>query len=288
MTLISILIGLALEYFLGALDSLRNYTWFNRYSQWLELKCSKYTFWNGPAGVLLTLALPLLALGLISFWLDSISIILSLLLAILVFVYSLGPEINTFLDSYLLALGENNEEEIGKHEELLVGDNDNEELDEAIIIQSILIRSHEHLFGIIFWFILLGMTGALLYSLVVRMNARFTGIHGGYADSIRDLNRILMWPSARLQAMGCALSGSLVEALEGWKNVEGHTLDCSEQIIAKSGLGALQYQPQPMEDEDSKEQHLSLCIQETQSLINRTLIVWLTALGVMTIGGWLS
>ena len=31
-----------------------------------------------------------------------------------------------------------------------------------------------------------------------------------------------------------------------------------------------------------------VCIQETQALINRTLIVWLTALGIMTLGGWLA
>ena len=39
MNLISILAGLAMEYFLGPLDRFRDSTWFETYMNWLEL-CS--------------------------------------------------------------------------------------------------------------------------------------------------------------------------------------------------------------------------------------------------------
>ena len=116
---------------------------------------------------------------------------------------------------------------------------------------------------------------------------KFNDIHGGYADAVRDLHCILLWPSARIQALGFALSGSLVDGLDGCRNVSGNTLDCSEELIGTSGLGAIQYEPESVEEDDTTESYVD-CIQETQALINRTLIVWLTALGIMTLGGWLS
>ncbi|MFQ5661008.1 MAG: hypothetical protein ACE5GZ_11325 [Gammaproteobacteria bacterium] len=289
MTLLSILIGLALEYFLGALDRIRNFTWFDQYSEWLELRCSHYSIWPGPAGVLLTLAGPLLVLMLIASGLGRISVVITFFLTVFIFVYSLGPELNNLINRYVAALEGDNDTEIREIEERLTCVSPADEEGKVTVIKSILIRAHEHIFGIIFWFIVLGMTGAMLYCLVVRMKYKFNEIHGGYADAIRDLHSLLMWPSARLQALGYALGGSLVDALEGWREVDGYTLDCSEEIIATSGLCAIQFQTS---DPDAGVEGMSNtyieCIREAQALVNRTLIVWLTALGIMTLGGWLA
>ena len=54
MTLLSILVGLGLEYFLGTLDRIRNFVWFEKYCGWLELRCNRLSFWDGPIGVLIT------------------------------------------------------------------------------------------------------------------------------------------------------------------------------------------------------------------------------------------
>jgi membrane protein required for beta-lactamase induction len=132
------------------------------------------------------------------------------------------------------------------------------------------------------------MLGALLYCLVVRLEEKFEDIHGGYADAVRNLHLLLMWPSARLQALGFAISGSLVDAIEGWRSVEGNSLSISTEIIATSGIWALQYRSElGSEFSDDIESYIHW-LSEAQSLANRTLIVWLTILGVMTIGGWLA
>lgn len=277
MTLISILIGLGLEYYLGTLDQFRNYTWFDRYCAWLELKCSKYDFWSGSLGVLLTLFLPLLMLFLLGMALDAISVILLYIFIICVFVYSLGSSLNILLNNYIDAI-ENGDESTRQTIELqLTGKVDN---DSSSIVGSILVRAHDHVFGVIFWFIVLGMFGAVLFSLVVKLNNRFEEIHGGYGDTIRNLYKILLWPSARLMAIGFALGGSLVHALDGWRQIQGFTLDVSRELIVTSGACSMQFQAKGEEDDLD-------CIQETQALLNRSLIVWLTVLGIMTIGGWL-
>ncbi|MFT5132635.1 MAG: AmpE protein [Gammaproteobacteria bacterium] len=290
MTLISILLGMALEYFLGALDHLRNRDWFDQYNRWLEARFSANALWEGPTGVLLTLAPPLALLVLIAHLLAGVSVIFAYLMAIVVFVYSLGPDFNTLINTYIHALEEGDKAAVEQIEGSLFFHelSDDKEQREKTAIETVLLCAHEHIFGVIFWFITLGMLGALMYCLVVRLEDRFEDIRGGYADAIRNLHHLLMWPSARLQALGFALGGSLVDALEGWRSVEGDSLSISKEIIATSGLWALQYQPELTSEFNNETESYINWIKEAQALANRTLIVWLTILGVMTLGGWLA
>jgi AmpE protein len=290
MTLISILLGLALEYFLGSLDHVRNFVWFDQYGRWLERRGSRYSWWNGPVGVLVTLLFPVLALLAAGYLLGRASIILVFLLSVAVFVYCLGPDLNAILKHYIKSAKQH--EETGEDDEVSVeldlrAESAQEGYDEEASIGAILFRSHENIFSILFWYIVLGMAGALLYRLVVRLENRYDGIHGGYAEAIRNLHRIMMWPSARVQAFSFGLGGSFMHAVESWRGVGGHTLDCSADVISHSGMGALQYEHTESGDEEAdRAAHLEW-INETRALINRTLLIWLTILGILTIGGFL-
>ena len=290
MTLISILLGLALEYFLGALDHMRNRDWFDNYMRWLESRCSRHAFWDGPLGVLLTLVPPLALLLLLGHLLASLSPVLAWMLAVAVLVYSFGPDFNTLINGYVHALEQGDTAALQRYEEVLFEEElptDIEEKEKKAI-ESVLQCAHEHIFGVLFWFIALGMLGALLYCLVLRLQDKFDGIHGAHSEAAMNLHKILMWPSTRLQALGFALGGSLVDALEGWRSVEGESLDISGDIVTTSGLWALQYRTlSASEFEDENSAYINW-LTEAQALANRTLIVWLTILGVMTIGGWLA
>lgn len=284
MTLITILIGLALEYFAGSLDQLRNFRWFDHYQRWLELRCSRFATWQGPVGVLVTLAPPLLALFFAGRILGNINIGLTALLSLAVFVYSLGPNLHSLINAYLAALEQDDEAEMQRLETLLLVKTPPGKRPGYDMISSILLRSHDYLFGVLFWYVVLGMTGALLYALVIRMNDKFGELRGGYGAAARKLYKILAWPSARLQALGFALGGSLVDALDGWHHVQGDSLSASRDILVSAGLGAVQYSDAAAGEEMSDVEW----IREAQALINRALIVWLTVLGIMTIGGFLQ
>ncbi len=288
MNLISILAGLAMEYFLGPLDRFRDSTWFETYMNWLELKCLRSPVWDGPVGVLLTIALPVTALLLVSSLLGEISVVLPFLLSILVFVYCLGPNIDTHLNNYVQAIEGNMVEDIAVIEGSLNLKSDNQQYQGAEIVPIALLRAHDSIFGVIFWFIVLGMSGALLFSLSLILKRKFEGIRSGYAIAIDELHNILIWPSTRLLAVGFALSGSLVDTLEAWRKVEGDTFNCSQQVMIMAGLGALQYAEEAPEDDDHARTRYVQWIREVQALINRTLVIWLTALGILTLGHILS
>ena len=288
MNLISILLALALEYFLGPMDRFRNFQWFENYLNWLELKCQQHSFWDGNLGVLITIGVPIITLLIVDLVLGEIFIGLSFVLSILVFVYCLGPDLNILLSNYTQSLEGNIEEDIAVIESNLNLKSGENQYDETQTISAILIKTHEHIFGVLFWFIILGMAGALLFSLSLLLKTRYEGVHGGFANATGELFKILIWPSSRLLAMGFALSGSLVDTMDRWRKVEGDTCDISQQIISESGLAALQYQENQVADQDLAKDNYIQCIKETQALINRCLIVWLTILGLMTLGGILS
>lgn len=288
MNLISILLGLAMEYFMGPLDRFRNTVWFDSYTNWLELKCQRSPMWNGPIGVIITIAAPMAVLLILSGLLGEISIVLPYILAILVFVYSLGPNLDTLLNNYIQALEGDIVEDVAVIEERLNLNPDPQHYEGTQIISATLIRAHDYIFGVIFWFVVLGMSGALLFSLTLLLKRKFDGIRSGYSIAVDELYNILVWPSTRLLAIGFALSGSLVDTLEAWRKVEGDTFNCSQQVMVMSGLGALQYEEYQQDDDEGAKQRYIQLIKETQALINRTLVIWLTALGILTLGNILS
>jgi membrane protein required for beta-lactamase induction len=288
MTLIILLIGLALETFYGVFFKYRRFEWLITVFQWLEKQFSRFPFWDGVPGVLITLAVPMFALLIIDYGLGELLLPLSFLFTLVVLVYSLGPDdLNTQLDDYIHACETGNTIQAQQLATNVIGQEiqDNED-QERVLIESVLIQAQQRLFAVIFWFIILGAFGALLYRLVTELKNELAGIHGGYADAIRDLHHILSWPSARLLALGFALSGSLVHAFEGWSSAEATSFEVNDSVIQASGLGAIQYEP--LSPEPGDEDEAGLWIREVQGLINRTLIVWLSVLGVMTLVGWLA
>ena len=288
MILITILLGLALMYFLGPMDRFRNYEWCDVYVNWLELKCQRFSLWDGHVGMLVTVALPILALLLVDFLLAELFIGLSYMLAVLIFVYCLGPDLNILLSNYTAAIEGNIQDDMNEIESTLEIDSSNNMYDETAAISAVLLRAHEYVFGVVFWFIILGMSGAVLFSLTLFLKHRFEGVHGNYSDSVQEFYKILIWPSSRLLAIGFALSGSLVDTLDRWRNVEGDSLSNSLDIIIETGMGALQYQPSTPSNEVEIRESYVRCIKEAQSLVNRSLIVWLTILGLLTLGGILG
>ena len=287
MTLIIILLALAIELFVGVTSDFRQFGWFENYFQWLENKISHHTLWNSAFGVIITLAGPLLIIWVVAGLLERF-LLFSFLFALAVLIYCFGQNfLNSELDEYIKALEEKDNEKINELENKLFqpGDSDNEE---QLFIEQILVKTNERLFAVLFWFLVLGPFGALMYRLAVHLHVTQTDIHGGYSDSVHDLYNILNWPVARLLALGNALSGNLVDAIEAWREAESESFQVNEEVIKTSGLGALQYRPGISSIDDSIENERYYWMQSLQGLLNRTLIIWLTIVGLISIAGWIG
>lgn len=295
MTLIALLLVLAIERFIGAVDHLRHLDWFRSYVAWCENKLSQQRLWQGPLGVIVILLPPLLLLILISYGLHELTPVLDFILACAVLLYCLGPaDLGHQVTHYT--------------EALQAGDHDAAETARAAFINhrwmhygplgctlaSLLEQANVRLFAVLFWFAVLGPVGALLYRLSAELYRHYHGVHGGFADSMRDLYNLLNWPTTRLSALGFALAGHLVDALEGWREAEARSLAVNEEVLIESGLNALQFNQDaaapvsPVLDSSDGEPQTDDIIEwvgMARSLENRTLIVWLCVLAVMTIAG---
>lgn len=289
MTLIILLCGLAMEYFLGVLDDVRQMVWFDRYSDWLENKLVQSSYWNSAGGIIMTLAGPLLLVLLIDYGLKNIFSPLSYLFALAVLLNSIGPKfLDASLSAYVEALDAEDDVQARHYagefcQSLAAPDSVK---DEQEIIECIFVQANERLYAVIFWFIVLGPFGAMLYRLANILKTKYQDIHGDYADSAKQLSSILNWPSVRLFALGNALAGNMIEAMEAWRVNEDSSFDANEAVLVASGLGALHYRPETNTEEGKVDR--SHWIRAAQGLINRTLIVWLTVLGIMTIAGVLA
>lgn len=287
MTLIFILLALGLDFFLGSLERFRNYNWFTALFYFMEKRLAHYKVWDGSFGLLLLLAIPVSALIIIACALNNLSAILEGVLTLVILIYCLAPEaLDNRLDNFIQAIEDGDAENISSLSDELIDVNviDDEDANEKAVIKSALVEAHKRSFAVIFWFLILGVVGALLYRLVNEINDELQEIRGGFADSAKILLNILEWPSSRIMIIAMALAGSLSDVFSGWKRSEHLSLDVNHDVIIKAGLGALQYMPEV----DVPDRDKSYWIDELKALINRTLIICLAILGIMTLSGKLG
>jgi membrane protein required for beta-lactamase induction len=299
MILIAILLALIVEYQAAGLDRVRRFEWFAAYVSWLENRLSGRRWWRGAAGVLAVLAPLLLAVALLTQWLQGVSPVLALLFATCVLVGCLGPrslERELSECNELLARGEVIDARPVLTRLAYPAGRDHPSVDE--ILAGILVQACDRLLGVLFWFVVLGPLGALWYRLAAELYTRHGEIRGGFADAVYRLHQLLNWPVARLGAAGYALAGSLVDAIEGWRSAEAASLAVNETVLRESGLGALQYRQiyshpgEPAPDEAGDPEHpvedLRDWLAAAHGLVNRMLFIWLTILGLMTLGYWIG
>jgi membrane protein required for beta-lactamase induction len=279
---------MAFEHFVGVDDKLRRFAWFHDYVRWLENRLGQQSVWKGAGGILITLAGPLLVVALITAALAKLFLPLAWLFSLVVLIYSLGPRyLNPQLDELIEALEEGEWERI---KDLMSAFSDDAEAfqSDQELLENIFIEANERLFGVLFWFIVLGPFGAILYRLACILREQQGDIHGHYAQSAQDLYNILNWLPARLFTLGNAVTGNMVDAIEGWRESEKQSLSANEDVICSGGLGALSYQPQENVDEESILNDRIYWLRAIQGLLNRTLLAWLTVLGIMTLSGWMA
>jgi adenosylcobinamide-phosphate synthase len=110
-------------------------------------------------------------------------------------------------------------------------------------IEEALVASHRHVFGPVFWFVVLGPAGAVLYRLALLLNARWgrTGEDdfGAFGQFSRRAFFIVDWLPTRLTATAFAVVGDFEDAVFCWRTQAGTWPDTGNGILLASGAGAL-------------------------------------------------
>ncbi len=291
MNLLVILFALGAEKLFPGIQGARRYDWLMDFSNWLRENLPNVRM--GAAYVLLTIGIPAFTVGLAYWLLDHTHMLLGFAFSVAVLLYCLGPKsLDDQIRVYLKAreAGESARAHQAAteilHEDIPAT---NFEMTRAVI-ESILLQANERLLGVLFWFILLGPLGALLYRLavVLKSETRTERTTSDFAQAARRLYATLNWPTARLVALSYATIGNFVDALTEWRNAAAEWREGWEEFNARllvaSGLGALQIESgAALEGDSQTEMHH---VHAAQALVWRSLMVWLVIIALLTLAGW--
>ncbi len=290
MNLIIILISLAIERFLGSLEDYRRFDWFDDFCDSIMTRLSRWSWSDGPVGVLLTIGPVVLGIWLIAGLAHAVTPVFAFLFAIAVVLFCIGPkDLERDVEGYLDAM-ERGDYEGGAWYAATVLDREVVAPPAQmahIVRDAVLVKANERLLGVLFWFVLLGPVGAMLFRLTGMARSHLYGEDTGYARSVRDLYAILLWPVARLSVLAYALAGSFMETFNHWNKFSDMWEWDSEDLLIRSGRGALRQphdEPAPADDADPDIEP----VRDALALVKRTLVIWIALLAIMTLTGWAS
>ena len=108
-----------------------------------------------------------------------------------------------------------------------------------LAIEEALVASHRHVFGVLFWFVLLpGPSGALLYRLAAYFSARWRGL-GPFGELARRAFDALEWPAVRVTAAAFAVVGDFEDAVYCWRTQARAWADRNAGVVLAAGAGAM-------------------------------------------------
>ena len=288
--LFAVLIALLVGHSLPDLARLRGYLWFEHWLGWCHRGGA--LFGGGRAALILVLLLPLLPLIalqglLIGHWFG----LPSFLLATAFLLYTLGPrDLDQDVDAVALAVaGVDRSEALQRLPE--------EPPEPAlpvraeVLVDQVILAALARWFGVLFWFVVAGATGALAFRLLCFTvgEARFRQhLSSEQAEFARFLRAIAEWPAAQLMTLALALAADFDAVASAWR--EFHNNHVAGWFSTRSGyLTAAARASVDLEAEaeagDDAEHAAINAMQQTMSLVWRMLIVWLAALSLLVLAG---
>lgn len=176
--------------------------------------------------------------------------------AVFVLLFSFGPrDLKEEVDDYVSALERHDRDEaLRRGKELLESSPTAQPgpvrnaVEEAVFVQA-----NNRVFGIVFWFVVLGAAGAWAYRVsdLLRRRAAFEAARqglprarGDLGDCLTAIHGVLAWIPARLAALSYAVAGSFEDGVGNWRlavdRASSGILDRAESLLARVGVASLQ------------------------------------------------
>ncbi|MGD8910020.1 MAG: regulatory signaling modulator protein AmpE [Chromatiales bacterium] len=293
MSIFIIVICLIAERFLLDHQHLRQKPWLETFSKWLTDQRRPEWTKRGLMSLITVLLPPLLITALLQQLLaGSLFGLPSVIFAAAVLLYCLGPiDLDTQVNDYSQAAEADEEPQLRRLARDIIEDEPptSEPALSQSVAESILLQANQRLFGVIFWFLLLGPLGALLY----RMTTQLPRLEQANRDidfflNAKQLLLIMDWLPARLTAICYAIAGSFEDALYGWRSYRDRRYDefsdSNSGTLICTGSGAMRLNT--LLEEHSDELHdFSHLPQSAMALVWRSLVVWLVIAGLLALTG---
>lgn len=287
---IAVLLVLVLTHFVPNSNKLRSFTWL---AHWQEQGARTS---SASLGLVLSLGVPVLVCLAVQLTLRGVLFgLVSLIFAVLVLFYCLGPR-DLERDVEAVDKAPDSDRRLAAAQALR-----REESETALsfepepLVEAAFDAALRRVFGTIFWFVLLGPAGALLYRLTQLL--AFTPT---YAQALpppqqalcEKFARVLDWAPAHLIVFALALASDFDAVFKTWRDY--HASHGKGYFVLE--LGFLNAIARASVDADvaAGDGHVVdvtdplVALNDSMTLIRRSLIVWLAMLALIVIAGWFA
>lgn len=306
MNFVALLLGLGVERLLTHLFHLREFRWLDPMFDWLTERLRNQPRAPAVIGVILFTIAAVLPVALISVALSGTLLqIPYFVLAVVVLLFSLGPrDLQTEVDEYCTAVRDENEAGVGQvARELWEGDlQDEPDVHVRLIRRSIFIQANNRIFAVLFWFLLLGPTGAWLFRVLDLMRRRlafeYNRTNHDFCNTalvwaVRSVHGVLAWVPARLLILGYGLAGSFDSAIAAWRAYHGKAEEdffrATNDLLDSVGEGAAGGVSETDASSPEDREAVVAQVSGAMDLVSRTLwLIWAPAIAIMTLTDWLS
>lgn len=284
MSFLVVLLGVLADRLVPTLSEYRDDSWFQAAYHQLFERLPRDATWPGMLLAAAAVLIPAVATWAALWLIYQVAPLIAYILGLLVFIFMLGPRA-LFIDlhGYLDALRAGDDVSADRYAVVVLAPHPvpaGRERTRAVITR-VLVLAGRRLFGVIFWYVLLGPGGAVLFRAADILRHRSDLDSAAAADAARRLYGVLEWAPSRLLAGTYALAGSFDEAMAErrayYVECSGSFFEINEDILACTGRGALAFGA----DMDEVEE-----LQATTNLLFRALVIWLAVLALLSLIGW--
>ncbi len=276
MIFLSIIITLVLDRVFNQFHSFRQFKWLQKYADWMTdvLSVSRLPVWLSVVILLLPLLLGLsflqgiFANGLLGLFALAFNVVLLFL--------CLGPaDTDRQVDDYLLAIDAGDEQKRMEIASQLYEKPTSAQIyvQASQVVDAVFMASHRRVFAVLFWFVVLGVMGAVIYRLVeqsVKLKIN--------DDAEKKLNHAFLtvlgyleWLPVRITIVAFMIGGHFEAAFAGYRKAANDGVDIDETnqaVLATGGRGAIQFQA--LESGQQAREY----VRKARGLVLRALVIW--------------
>lgn len=293
MTLLVIILTLILQRYLNWGETISRTAWLNRYLSQMQSVLQKTPLWSNIAGVIIIILPVLIVIGffqwLFNGWFFSIlKFIFDF--AILWFcldAYHLKNRLNDYFTSLVkddvMTAREQGNKFVRAHTSLKFAGESLAGLARAVSCE-IFVRGEEKIFGVLFWFIVLGPIGAVAYYLIVAIRDLAVKTNSPFVELLLPATQIfgvLDWIPVRLLGLSYALVGHFVTGFNYCRKNFLIGIERTTEFAINAGFAGLNMEHIDVIHADAEENQAAL------ALIERAIFLWIVIVAIFTLGGWL-
>jgi AmpE protein len=292
MTLITVVIGLILDRYMEHLDEKRRLDWYRRYVIWSHSHLGVSDVTHSTFGLALILGPLLVATLIVSSVLHAMLFgVLGLAFDAGVLLFCLGPrdleaQIGAYLDASAAHDGIEEEAIAGA---LVEGAVPMEPAARVLAVtEGVLAEANNRLFAVLFWFMVLGPFGAVLYRASAELLRIEREQEGEPAPWTERLVALLDWLPARLTVLGYALAGhfdATASVLRRYLfSIDEPLYPRNRSLLREAGRAALGPEVQWLQAGLDPQPRFAAAL----SMITRSLLIWIVLLALLTLAGWVG